>query len=259
MTGQQPQDESSAAAPRRGRGRPPGKPDTRGAILAAALEEFTEKGYDAASLRAIARRAGVDAALVHHYFAGKRELFLATLETHIDPNEVKAYLTAGGIEQLGYRMVHVATTVWESPVGHSIAALLRSQPGSYPMLAQFMMAELVRKVLAAVDFTGRDVEERIALVQMQMAGLLTARYVVRIEPAASLPLDVVRRRMGAQVQRLLTGSLEHLPTSADAAHKTIDNPSASSGMRSSVWSTRVRQQEAWKGSDKGSGGRATES
>ena len=60
-------------------GRRPGNPDTREAILTAAREAFAERGYDAASIRAIATRAGVDPALVHHYFGAKEQLFLAAM------------------------------------------------------------------------------------------------------------------------------------------------------------------------------------
>ena len=62
---------SPAEPQRRGPGRRPGAADTRGEILAAARSEFAAKGYDASSVRGIAREAGVDPALVHHYFGTK--------------------------------------------------------------------------------------------------------------------------------------------------------------------------------------------
>ena len=73
------------AAPARRRGRPPGERNTRDRVLAAARRVFTEKGYDAASLRQIARDAGVDAGMVRHYFADKAGLFRAAMELPIDP------------------------------------------------------------------------------------------------------------------------------------------------------------------------------
>ena len=69
-------------------GRRPGNQDTREAIIAAAREAFAEKGYDRASIRAIATGAGVDPALVHHYFGTKDQLFLATVNAPIDPAQI---------------------------------------------------------------------------------------------------------------------------------------------------------------------------
>ena len=76
-------------------GRRPGNQDTREAIIAAAREAFAEKGYDRASIRAIATGAGVDPALVHHYFGTKDQLFLATVNAPIDPGEILPRVLSG--------------------------------------------------------------------------------------------------------------------------------------------------------------------
>src|SRR6478735_1566627 len=68
----------------KGRGRRPGGTDTRAVIVDAARRSFAAKGYDKASMRGIAREAGVDPALVHHYFEGKAGLFAATLDVPVD-------------------------------------------------------------------------------------------------------------------------------------------------------------------------------
>jgi AcrR family transcriptional regulator len=52
-------------------GRRPGPNRTREAILDAARRAFAERGYDAVSLRAVARDAAVDPALVHRFHASK--------------------------------------------------------------------------------------------------------------------------------------------------------------------------------------------
>ena len=69
-------------------GRRPGTADTRGQILAAARETFSEKGFDKATIRGIARQAGVDPALVHHYFTSKEGMFVAAMELPINPANV---------------------------------------------------------------------------------------------------------------------------------------------------------------------------
>ena len=66
-------------------GRRPGNADTRGEIVEAAKRVFAAKGYDGASLRAVAREAQVDPALVHHYFDGKASLFVAAMALPFDP------------------------------------------------------------------------------------------------------------------------------------------------------------------------------
>jgi AcrR family transcriptional regulator len=70
-------------------GRRPGKVSARDDIIRAARETFAEEGYDGTSLRAVARAAGVDAALIHHYFEGKAGLFMAAMTLPFDPREVQ--------------------------------------------------------------------------------------------------------------------------------------------------------------------------
>src|SRR3989442_1811265 len=77
-------------------GRRPGRRDTRAEILAAAREAFVEEGYVRPSLRSIARRAGVDPALVHHYFKGKPDLFTEALKLGRDPLEIVLEMAEGG-------------------------------------------------------------------------------------------------------------------------------------------------------------------
>jgi AcrR family transcriptional regulator len=50
------------------------------AILAAAVKEFSEKGYGAARVNAIAARANINKRMLYHYFGGKDALYLAVLE-----------------------------------------------------------------------------------------------------------------------------------------------------------------------------------
>src|SRR6266545_3836915 len=107
-------------------GRRPGNQDTREAILAAARATFADRGYDRASIRAIATSAGVDPALVHHYFGTKEELFLATVNAPIDPREVIPEILAGSRDEIGERLVRMFVRVWDSPTGTAAAALLRS-------------------------------------------------------------------------------------------------------------------------------------
>src|SRR6266516_7965980 len=107
-------------------GRRPGNQDTREAILDAARSAFSELGFDGASIRAIATSAGVDPALVHHYFGSKEQLFLEMMELPVHPNDFLPQVLGGGVDAVGERLVRTFLTVWDSPVGTTAAALMRS-------------------------------------------------------------------------------------------------------------------------------------
>ncbi len=85
-------------------GRRPGDSGTRAAILDAARRAFAERGYDLASIRAVAEVAGVDPALVRHYFGSKEGLFVAAMELPVDPTELVRMLLAGDREHIGERI-----------------------------------------------------------------------------------------------------------------------------------------------------------
>src|SRR4051812_44844115 len=107
-------------------GRRPGNQDTREAILEAARKAFAERGFDGASIRGIAGSAGVDPALVHHYFGTKDQLFLATIQAPFDPAQVLPQIFEDGIDGVGERVIRAFLSVWDSPRGAAAAALLRT-------------------------------------------------------------------------------------------------------------------------------------
>src|SRR3982751_1808342 len=86
-------------------GRRPGNQDTREAILASARQAFAERGFDGASIRHIATGAGVDPALVHHYFGAKDQLFLAALQVPVDPGTLLPQALAGDPDTVGERLL----------------------------------------------------------------------------------------------------------------------------------------------------------
>ena len=111
----------------RGPGRRPGPSDTRETILAAARALFAEKGYDGASLRAIARAADVDPALVHHYFGNKEGVFVEAMRFPADPAVVFPRITAFPKERLGEAMVRVFLEIWgDDERREPLIAMLRS-------------------------------------------------------------------------------------------------------------------------------------
>jgi AcrR family transcriptional regulator len=191
-------------------GRRPGNPDTRQAILDAARTAFAERGFDAASIRGIATAAGVDPALVHHYFGTKEELFRATVDIPIDPAQLVPVVLAGGPEGAGERLVRTFLGVWDSPVGAAAVALLRSAVSSEwtaRLLREFLVTQVLRRVLDQLDLDPAEVPLRGALVATQVAGLAMMRYVIRLEPVASADPEALVATIGPTVQRYLTGDL----------------------------------------------------
>jgi AcrR family transcriptional regulator len=192
-------------------GRRPGNQDTREAILAAAKQAFAERGYDKASIRQIATSAGVDPALFHHYFGPKEKLFVATMELPVDPNDVLPQVLAGGIDGVGERLVRMFLTVWDSPAGTVTAALLRSalsHEWSARMLREFLTAQILRRVINALDLDPKEAPLRASLVASQMMGLAMARYIIKIEPLASQPRETLVAAVAPTIQGYLTRPLE---------------------------------------------------
>ncbi|WP_446210620.1 TetR/AcrR family transcriptional regulator [Micromonospora sp. IBSANI012] len=191
-------------------GRRPGNPDTRQAILAAARTTFAERGFDAASIRVIAAAAGVDPALVHHYFGSKEELFRATVEIPLDPAELLPVVLAGGVDGVGERLVQTFLGVWDSPAGKAAVALLRSAVNNdwtARLLREFLVTQVLRRVLDHLDVPPAELPLRGSLVATQMAGLAMMRYVIRLEPVASADPETLVAAVGPTVQRYLTGDL----------------------------------------------------
>jgi AcrR family transcriptional regulator len=190
-------------------GRRPGRSGTRDAILVAARESFTASGYDQASIRDIARRAGVDPALVHHYFGTKQELFAEAVELPVDLVAVVEAFVRGDRDRIGERIVGLMLSVWDSRTDRSpLIALIRSavtSENAARMLREFMVSVLFVRLAEALR--APDAPLRASLAASQMMGLLIARYVVRVEPLASAPAAQLVAAIGPNIQRYLTGDL----------------------------------------------------
>jgi AcrR family transcriptional regulator len=192
-------------------GRRPGNQGTREAILDAALRAFGEKGFDGASIRYIATGAGVDPALVHHYFGTKDQLFRATMRIPFDPSEIIPQVAAGGIDGAGERLVRMFLTVWDSPAGAAAAALLRSavqHDWTARLLREFLTTQILRRAMAHFKLDPAEAPLRVSLVASQMAGLAMTRYIIKIEPLASAPPETVVKAIAPTIQRYIAGPLD---------------------------------------------------
>ena len=196
-------------------GRRPGRSGTREAILAAAGRHFAQHGYDRASLRAIAAEAGVDQKLIAYFFGSKQQLFVAAVGLPLNPAEVLPTMLAGDPDSLGERLAALLTDVLEQPELHQrftgVVRAAASEPEVARMLREFLGRELFGP--AAKMLGTEDAPFRVNLVGSQIVGLIMARYVLGIEPLASMPARAVAEAVAPTLERYLLGPLD--PRSAD--------------------------------------------
>lgn len=191
-------------APAKRPGRRPGSADTRGEILDAARAEFASRGYEKATVRGIARAAGVDSALVHHYFGSKDRVFLAALEFPVDPAVVLEQV-AGDAAGIGERLARFVVGLWEVPQARErLLAVVRTVASNEEMAALvrgFARPNLVVPLAARIG--GPDAEARVEMALAQVIGLAMARYVIAVEPVASLGTEELVALLAPALQRLL--------------------------------------------------------
>lgn len=196
----------------RARGRPRGSAgEARERIVDAAAEEFATKGYEGVSMRAIARRAGVDARLVRHYFESKSALLVEAVRLPVRPDRIVQAVLAGPVEELGPALARTVLVLWEQPaVRPAAVAIMRSAVSTSAggrLVREFLTRELVGAIADRLD--GDDAELRAWLAGSQLAGVLLMRYVVRVEPMASVSVDELVARVGPVLQTHLTGAVDN--------------------------------------------------
>lgn len=189
----------------RRRGRPKGESGSRERIVVAAEHEFGENGYDGATIRAIAARAGVDSALVHHYFGAKADLFAEVIGIPLRPDVDVPTILEGPRDEVGERVVRYVLEAFERPdVRRRGVTMIRVALGSKvmsPPLVGFLSRELIGRITARLETP--DAALRATLVASQIAGLIVTRYVARLQPIADASVDELVARVGPTVQRYL--------------------------------------------------------
>jgi AcrR family transcriptional regulator len=198
---------SEAVAPKR-RGRRPSGEDTRGTILLAARTEFAARGYDGTTLRGIARAAGVDPRLVHHYFdGGKEEIFVAALDFPVRPQDFVAAVLSPGSEGVGERLVRTFLGIWDSPEGRTrigaiLGAAVVNEAGAR-MIREFITRELLGRI--ATELAVDRPELRATLAASHLVGIALVRIVIGVEPLASADPEEIVAIVAPTIQRYLTG------------------------------------------------------
>lgn len=199
----------STDAARRRRGRPPGPSDTRERILACARDLFAHRGFAGTSMRAIAAAAGVDSALVHHYFGTKQQLFAAAIDAPVDPMTILVPLREMPLDELGHRLPAMLLTLWDSEAGAGLLATLRAllTGGDVPLARSFFRDIVVAELSERADDPPGSGVVRAEFVASQLMGIVVTRYIIGLEPMASLPADAIVAMIGPTLQRYLSGEL----------------------------------------------------
>lgn len=199
-------------APRR-RGRPARKdtdsgPSAQQKILESARAEFAERGYDKTSIRGIAKAAGVDPALVHHYFGTKDEVFAAAVEVSFEPALMVPVLLADGLDGIGERLARYFIGVWENPVTRApMLAIMRSaltHEAAAKVLRTFVLRRLLERIAEELDVPNPTF--RAELAASHMIGIAFLRYVIKADPLASADSEEIVKMVAPTLQRYLTGN-----------------------------------------------------
>jgi AcrR family transcriptional regulator len=189
--------------PTRRPGRRPGQSSSRADILAAARVLFGDRGYDKASIRAIAGEAGVDPALVHHVFGTKDELFAAAMEFPIDPATILPLILTGPRDEIGERLVRTFLGIWQEPrLRPQFVGIIRSATTSETgaaLLREFVSSKLLARVAEALDVPRMNLNAAAS----QMVGVVMFRYVLELEPLASASDEEIVALFAPTIQRYL--------------------------------------------------------
>jgi AcrR family transcriptional regulator len=222
--GREPSEPSEPARPRPGPGRRAGESRTREAILDAARRRFGEQGYDGATIRGIAADAGVNPALVHHFYGTKERLFAVAMRLPVVPSDIIKNVLGAERErlgpefgqQLGEILVGTMLRIWDvADARTAFLGLLRAAATTEQgvvMLREFVTSTILVGLAQAAGLSD-DAEGRFraTLVASQVVGLGFARYVLGLEPLASAATEDLVAAIGPTMQRYLTGDLAPEP------------------------------------------------
>jgi AcrR family transcriptional regulator len=189
-------------------GEPPG-PSTREGILASARREFAAGGFERATIRRIAAGAGVDPALVHHYFGTKDDLLIEAVRMPVLPDVMLERMTRDDPDRVGEAVARLFFTVWEQPESRPILLGLLRSAMTHERAAEMLRDTVTRLLLVPVAevLEGERSELRAGLAATQLIGLALARYVVGIRPIAEASVDELVTAVAPTIQRYLTADL----------------------------------------------------
>ncbi|REF31927.1 TetR family transcriptional regulator [Calidifontibacter indicus] len=190
-------------------GRRSGESTARDDILEAARKLFSNNGFDRTTLRQVADSAGVDPALISHYFGNKRGLFVAAVEFPSDPAAVLEPVRTCPLDELAATTLRQILQVWASPAGPSVIARFRQAltGGEDELVRDLLTSVILAPIRERLRGTGDDLDLRLTLFASQVAGLLVTREILALPPLRAADIDALVAAVAPNLQRYLTGAI----------------------------------------------------
>lgn len=196
-----------------GRSVTPGPRDDRGVlsgrILAAARAEFAANGWSGTTIRAVARQADVDPALIYHYFGSKEGLLDAATAPPQKWLDAVVDTWATPKAELGRQLVRTLLKSWaDDAIGPTLRAVLLT--AAHDAKTRDKLRLIVERSLIGESTLGADEAERLrrsGLIASQLIGFAMMRYVWKIEPIASMSEDEVLAAIAPNLQRYIEGDI----------------------------------------------------
>ncbi len=194
-------------------GRRPGNSGTREAILRAARRVFSERSYGTAKMRDIASEAEVNTALIHHFFENKEGVFMAAIQDVYQVSSViDQVVLPGPREELGARFLSGYLSLWQDPVTREqMLMVVRSAVSNDEaghLMASFIRDNVLGPVVGAIDTTHPEL--RATLISSQFVGIAVVRYIIKIEPLASMDCQRLIDIFAPTIQWYLTADIDEL-------------------------------------------------
>jgi AcrR family transcriptional regulator len=186
-------------------GRRPGSPRTREEILLVARRSFGARGYDATSLRSIARQADVDPALLTHYFGTKDALFVAALEITLSPATTFGGLESTTVAEAARLIVRRYLALLDQEQTRDVVlGLVRSAVSSEraaTMLREFLRQNVTSFLRPLIAHPDADL--RASLLVAQLIGMAMLRHVVKADAVASASNEELVSRVAPVIETYL--------------------------------------------------------
>ncbi len=193
------------------RGRRTGASNTKDLIRDAARRRFLTDGYHDTTMRSIAADASVDVALVAYYFGSKRGLFTAALALKINPGELVHAALQGDLDTLATRLLRGMLTAWEDPSNRAPLLETITAATNDPQLRRLAAEAVEREIVIPIAerIGGREAQHCAAAFCAQMSGILFSRYLLRIEPIASMAVDDIITALTPSLTATLSPATPH--------------------------------------------------
>ena len=211
-------------AQKRPRGRPKKRststPDARAALIRAAQRLFDTHGYEAATIREIAQEAGVDSAMIHHYFGSKEGLFREVVNLPVNPSVELAYLQQAVRDEVAEVLIRNLLRVWDSSHNRQLLKMIRgalTHEWAIPVVKKIIYEHNILPMVRRFEADERQARQRATLIVSQMLGVIMTRYMLKLEPLHSADVDSLVTLLKPTIERYLFAELLNCDFPDDSA------------------------------------------